>query len=58
MTDRSSAHSHTESNPFVDVRRCLASLSGEADTNWARPGAAYADIDFFGGIALDEVNQP
>ncbi|MFC4437685.1 MULTISPECIES: tRNA-dihydrouridine synthase [Natrialbaceae] len=32
----------------------LASLSGEADANWARAGAEYAGAAFLGGIALDE----
>jgi TIM-barrel protein len=31
----------------------LASLSGEADADWARAGAAYAGGAFLGGIALD-----
>ncbi|MDF9747133.1 tRNA-dihydrouridine synthase [Natrinema salsiterrestre] len=31
----------------------LASLSGEADADWARAGAAYAGAAFLGGIALD-----
>ena len=31
----------------------LASLSGEADAEWAREGAAYAGAAFLGGIALD-----
>lgn len=46
-----SSHATT---PFDDVRLGLASLSGEADATWAREGAAYADIAFLGGIALDE----
>jgi len=32
----------------------LASLSGEADADWARAGAAHAGAAFLGGIALDE----
>ncbi|WP_455449763.1 tRNA-dihydrouridine synthase [Natrinema thermotolerans] len=32
----------------------LASLSGEADADWARAGAAYAGAAFLGGIALDD----
>ncbi|WP_306058251.1 tRNA-dihydrouridine synthase [Natronococcus wangiae] len=32
----------------------LASLSGEADADWARAGADYAGAAFLGGIALDE----
>ncbi|AEH37326.1 tRNA-dihydrouridine synthase [Halopiger xanaduensis] len=31
----------------------LASLSGEADAEWARAGAEYAEAAFLGGIALD-----
>jgi TIM-barrel protein len=31
----------------------LASLSGEADADWARAGAAHAGAAFLGGIALD-----
>ncbi|WP_254523684.1 tRNA-dihydrouridine synthase [Natrinema caseinilyticum] len=31
----------------------LASLSGEADADWARAGARYAGAAFLGGIALD-----
>ncbi|WP_226006564.1 dihydropyrimidine dehydrogenase [Natrinema salinisoli] len=31
----------------------LASLSGEADADWARSGATYAGAAFLGGIALD-----
>ncbi|MDS0478020.1 tRNA-dihydrouridine synthase [Natrinema sp. 1APR25-10V2] len=31
----------------------LASLSGEADADWARAGAEYAGAAFLGGIALD-----
>ncbi|MFC4541969.1 tRNA-dihydrouridine synthase [Halosolutus amylolyticus] len=31
----------------------LASLSGEADADWARAGADYAGAAFLGGIALD-----
>ncbi|SDK74144.1 beta/alpha barrel domain-containing protein [Natronorubrum texcoconense] len=32
----------------------LASLSGEADAQWARAGADYAGAAFLGGIALDD----
>jgi TIM-barrel protein len=32
----------------------LASLSGEADAEWARAGEEYAGAAFLGGIALDE----
>jgi TIM-barrel protein len=39
--------------PF-EPRVALASLSGEADAEWARAGAPYAGAAFLGGIALDE----
>ncbi|ELY42616.1 tRNA-dihydrouridine synthase [Natronorubrum sulfidifaciens] len=32
----------------------LASLSGEADADWARAGADYAGAAFLGGIAIDD----
>ncbi|SFS81656.1 dihydropyrimidine dehydrogenase [Halostagnicola kamekurae] len=32
----------------------LASLSGEADADWARAGAPFAGCAFLGGIAIDE----
>ncbi|WP_049920974.1 tRNA-dihydrouridine synthase [Halopiger djelfimassiliensis] len=32
----------------------LASLSGEADADWARAGSTYAGAAFLGGIAIDE----
>ncbi|WP_435318813.1 tRNA-dihydrouridine synthase [Haloarchaeobius sp. TZWSO28] len=35
-------------------RVALASLSGEADAEWARAGSEYAGLAFLGGIALDE----
>ncbi|MFW6384549.1 MAG: tRNA-dihydrouridine synthase [Halodesulfurarchaeum sp.] len=35
-------------------RLALASLSGEADADWARAGADYAGMAFLGGISLDE----
>ncbi|WP_336003061.1 tRNA-dihydrouridine synthase [Halorientalis halophila] len=35
-------------------RVALASLSGEADADWARAGSEYAGAAFLGGIALDE----
>lgn len=37
-----------------EPRLALASLSGEADADWARRGAPYAGCAFLGGIALDE----
>ncbi|WP_323676625.1 tRNA-dihydrouridine synthase [Halorubellus sp. PRR65] len=39
--------------PF-DPPLALASLSGDADAEWARAGAPYAGAAFLGGIALDE----
>ncbi len=38
--------------PF-DPPLALASLSGEADAEWARAGAEYAGVAFLGGITLD-----
>ena len=38
-------------------RLALASLSGEADANWARAGATYAGAAFLGGIALDDASR-
>ncbi|MFC6864949.1 tRNA-dihydrouridine synthase [Halomicroarcula sp. GCM10025817] len=35
-------------------RLALASLSGEADADWARDGAEHAGCAFLGGISLDE----
>ncbi|MFD1564129.1 dihydropyrimidine dehydrogenase [Haloarchaeobius amylolyticus] len=42
----------TESVSFTPPL-ALASLSGEADADWARAGADYAGAAFLGGIALD-----
>lgn len=39
--------------PFTP-RLVLASLSGEADADWARAGADYAGAAFLGGVALDD----
>ncbi|WP_435358995.1 tRNA-dihydrouridine synthase [Haloarchaeobius sp. DFWS5] len=39
--------------PF-EPRIALASLSGEADADWARQGSEYAGLAFLGGIALDD----
>ena len=39
---------------MFDPPLALASLSGEADADWARAGAEYAGAAFLGGIALDE----
>ncbi|MBZ6496523.1 tRNA-dihydrouridine synthase [Natrinema longum] len=38
-------------------RLALASLSGEADSDWARAGAASAGAAFLGGIALDTASR-
>ncbi|MFC7018956.1 MULTISPECIES: tRNA-dihydrouridine synthase [Haloarcula] len=35
-------------------RLALASLSGEADADWARDGAAHVGCAFLGGVSLDE----
>ena len=42
--------------PF-DPPLALASLSGDADAEWARAGAPYAGAAFLGGIALDEPSR-
>lgn len=42
--------------PF-DPPVALASLSGDADAEWARAGAPYAGAAFLGGIALDEPSR-
>ncbi|MFC6953120.1 tRNA-dihydrouridine synthase [Halorubellus litoreus] len=42
--------------PF-DPPLALASLSGDADAEWARAGAQYAGAAFLGGIALDEPSR-
>jgi len=39
---------------MFEPRVALASLSGEADADWARSGADYAGLALLGGIALDE----
>ncbi|MFB6228119.1 MAG: tRNA-dihydrouridine synthase [Halobacteriales archaeon] len=38
-------------------RVALASLSGEADADWARDGADHAGAAFLGGIALDDASR-
>jgi TIM-barrel protein len=38
-------------------RLALASLSGEADAEWARRGADHAGCAFLGGIALDDATR-
>ena len=38
-------------------RLVLASLSGEADADWARAGSEYADLAILGGVALDDTTQ-
>lgn len=39
---------------MFDPRLALASLSGEADAEWASAGAAWAGMAFLGGVCLDE----
>lgn len=39
---------------MFDPRVALASLSGEADAEWARAGSEYAGLAVMGGIALDD----
>ncbi|QCC47088.1 tRNA-dihydrouridine synthase [Halobellus limi] len=39
---------------MFEPRVALASLSGEADADWARDGSDHAGAAFLGGIALDE----
>ncbi|WP_435347682.1 tRNA-dihydrouridine synthase [Haloarchaeobius sp. HRN-SO-5] len=39
---------------MFEPRVALASLSGEADADWAQAGSEYAGMAFLGGIALDE----
>jgi len=41
-----------ERSPF-EPRLALASLSGEADAEWARAASEYAGVAFLGGVALD-----
>lgn len=40
--------------PAFDPPVALASLSGEADAEWAQQGAEHAGVAFLGGIAIDE----
>lgn len=39
---------------MFEPRLALASLSGEADAEWAKQGAEYAGAAFLGGVSLDE----
>jgi TIM-barrel protein len=39
---------------MFEPRVALASLSGEADADWARASAPYAGCAFLGGVSLDE----
>ncbi|GAB7017457.1 tRNA-dihydrouridine synthase [Halostagnicola bangensis] len=39
---------------MFDPPLALASLSGEADADWARAGSEFAGCAFLGGIAIDE----
>ncbi|WP_257297496.1 tRNA-dihydrouridine synthase [Haloarchaeobius sp. FL176] len=42
---------------MFEPRVALASLSGEADADWARAGSEYAGLAFLGGIALDTASR-
>jgi TIM-barrel protein len=42
---------------MFEPRVALASLSGEADAEWARAGSEYAGLAFLGGIALDTASR-
>ncbi|MFD1597374.1 tRNA-dihydrouridine synthase [Halobellus rarus] len=42
---------------MFEPRVALASLSGEADADWARTGSDHAGAAFLGGIALDEATR-
>jgi TIM-barrel protein len=42
---------------MFEPRVALASLSGEADADWARAGSEYAGMAFLGGIALDTASR-
>ncbi|WP_049987284.1 tRNA-dihydrouridine synthase [Halobellus rufus] len=42
---------------MFEPRVALASLSGEADAEWARAGSDHAGAAFLGGIALDEATR-
>ncbi|WP_435184688.1 tRNA-dihydrouridine synthase [Halobellus sp. EA9] len=43
--------------PLFEPRVALASLSGEADAEWARAGSDHAGAAFLGGVALDEATR-
>lgn len=42
---------------LFEPRVALASLSGEADAEWARAGSDHAGAAFLGGVALDEATR-
>ena len=42
---------------LFEPRVALASLSGEADAEWARRGSDHAGAAFLGGVALDEATR-
>jgi len=42
---------------MFEPRVALASLSGEADADWARAGSEYAGLAVMGGIALDDATR-
>ncbi|MFD1643170.1 tRNA-dihydrouridine synthase [Halohasta litorea] len=56
--DSSTSNSTAGSDcPPFEPRLALASLSGEADADWAAAGADLAGAAFIGGIALDEPSR-
>jgi len=56
--DSSTSVSIAESDCLsFEPRLALASLSGEADAEWAAAGANHAGAAFLGGIALDEPSR-
>ncbi|WP_277553063.1 tRNA-dihydrouridine synthase [Halobaculum limi] len=54
MTDGEDELRATAADLAIDPPLALASLSGEADAEWAVRGAEFAGAAFIGGIALDE----
>ena len=50
---RSNAYANMTESVSFSPPLALASLSGEADADWARAGADYAGAAFLGGIAID-----
>jgi len=56
MTGADAPHGRPRDPPFAPPL-ALASLSGEADADWARAGSPYAGAAFLGGIALDPASR-